>query len=118
VSLIYHIADSSDWARARQDGSYEISTRGVTLAREGYIHASAAGQVARVANAYYAGVSDLVVLEIDTDLVEPDIRWERPPGADEEYPHIYGPLTVAAVVRVLPLAPDASGRFRFASPAP
>jgi uncharacterized protein (DUF952 family) len=113
VSLIYHIADATDWARARQDGAYQLSTCGVTLAQQGYIHASAAGQVAGVANAYYAGLDSLVVLEIDTDLVQPDIRWERPPGTDEQYPHIYGPLSVAAVVRVLPLTSDESGRFRF-----
>jgi uncharacterized protein (DUF952 family) len=118
VSLIYHIADAGDWALARQDGAYRQSTRGVTLAQQGYIHASTAGQVAQVANAFYAGLDGLVVLEIDTGKVAPDIRWERPPGAAEEYPHIYGPLSVAAVVRVLPLPPDESGRFRFPPPAP
>jgi uncharacterized protein (DUF952 family) len=71
-----------------------------------------------VANAYYRGDTGLVVLVIDTDLVEPEIRYERPPGSDETFPHIYGPLSAAAVVRVRPLAADASGRFAFEPDGP
>jgi uncharacterized protein (DUF952 family) len=123
MALIYHIAAGSDWEQARRDGLYQWSTRGVTLAQEGFIHASTAPQVAPVANAFYQGDAGLVVLVIDTDLVEPEIRYEQPPGSEETFPHIYGPLSAAAVVRVLPLAADASGRFSFdpgpaASPGP
>jgi uncharacterized protein (DUF952 family) len=113
MSLIYHITAGADWAQARRDGAYRLSTRGVTLAQEGFIHASTARQVPLVANAFYQGDSGLVVLVIDTDLVEPDIRYEQPPGSSETFPHIYGPLSVAAVVGVRPLAADASGRFSF-----
>lgn len=113
MSLIYHITAAADWEHAVRDGAYRLSTRGVTLAEEGFIHASTGSQVAAVANAFYRGDAGLVVLEIDTALVEPDIRYEQPPGSAESFPHIYGPLSPAAVVRVLPLEPDASGRFRF-----
>ena len=113
MALIYHITAGADWEQARQDGSYELSTRGVTLAQQGFIHASTARQVTLVANAFYQGETGLVVLVIDTDRVEPEIRYEQPPGSSEAFPHIYGPLSVAAVVRVLPLAADASGRFSF-----
>ena len=113
MALIYHITTGADWEQARRDGPYRLSTRGVTLAQEGFIHASTARQVPLVANAYYQGDSGLVVLVIDTELVEPEIRYEQPPGSGETFPHIYGPLNVAAVVSVLPLAADASGHFSF-----
>jgi uncharacterized protein (DUF952 family) len=113
MALIYHITAGADWEQARRDGSYQLSTRGVTLAQEGFIHASTARQVPLVANAFYRGDAGLVVLVIDTDLVEPEIRYEQPPGSGETFPHIYGPLSVAAVVGVRPLAADASGRFSF-----
>jgi uncharacterized protein (DUF952 family) len=113
MALIYHITSAADWAAARRDGTYELSTRGVTLAREGFIHASTARQVPLVANAFYRGDTGLVVLVIDTDLVEPEIRYEQPPGSSERFPHIYGPLAAAAVIRVLPLAADAAGVFSF-----
>jgi uncharacterized protein (DUF952 family) len=115
MALIYHITAGPDWAQAQRDGTYQLSTRGITLAQQGFIHASTAPQVAAVANALYEGATGLVVLVIDTGLVEPEIRYEQPPGASESFPHIYGPLSVTAVVRVLPLDPDASGRFSFAA---
>jgi uncharacterized protein (DUF952 family) len=113
MALIYHITAGADWEQGRRDGAYHLSTRGVTLAQEGFIHASTARQVPLVANAFYQGDTGLVVLVIDTGLVEPEIRYEQPPGSSETFPHIYGPLSVAAVVSVQPLAADASGHFSF-----
>src|ERR1700756_4558047 len=77
ASLIYHIAARADWERALCDGAYVTSTRGVTLAEQGYIHASEAAQVAGVANAFYTGTGeDLVLLVIDPARVEAEIRYE------------------------------------------
>ena len=43
-------------------------------------------------------LSELLLLEIDPDLVDADIIEEPPaPGAEELFPHIYGPLPIAAV---------------------
>jgi uncharacterized protein (DUF952 family) len=113
VSVIYHIATTSDWARAQRDGEYAVSTRGVTLADQGFIHASTAGQLASVANLFYRGVPDLLVLVIDTDRVAAEIRYERVPGADAPFPHIYGPLNVDAVIATRPLEAGPDGEFAF-----
>ena len=80
MTFIYHIAAAADWERALRDGQYTMSTRGLTLAEQGFIHASTAGQVALVANAFYRGVPDLLLLVIDTDRVIPEIRYEPVPG--------------------------------------
>jgi glutathione S-transferase len=80
VTVIYHIAEAADWERARRDGEYTMSTRGRTLAEEGYIHASTAEQVPLVAAAYYQGVPDLALLVIDTERVRPELRYEQVPG--------------------------------------
>ena len=53
MTFIYHIAAAADWERAVRDGQYTMSTRGLTLAEQGFIHASTADQVALVANAFY-----------------------------------------------------------------
>jgi uncharacterized protein (DUF952 family) len=113
MSFIYHIATASDWAQARRDGEYTISTRGRTLAEEGYIHASTAAQVASVANVFYQDLPDLLVLVIDADRVGPEIRYEQVPGADAPFPHIYGPLNVDAVVDTRPLVAGPDGEFTF-----
>lgn len=114
VHLIYHIATRADWERAVGSGAYTTSTRGVSLAEEGYIHASDAAQVAGVAAAFYQDAGeDLVLLEIDAGRVRPRIRYEDVPGAAAPFPHIYGPLNTDAVVAVRPFAPGPDGGFAF-----
>ena len=114
--FIYHIATAADWARACQDGEYTMSTRGRTLAEEGFIHTSAAGQVALVANAFYQGEPDLLLLVIDVTRVEEEIRYEHVPGQAQPYPHIYGPLNIDAVIQTRPFHPGPDGQFSFTAP--
>lgn len=102
---IFHIATEADWAEAQRTGGYTTSTRGVTLEQEGYLHASREDQWRAVRERYYAGAAEpLLLLEIETDLL--DVPWveELPhPDAAETFPHIYGPLSPAAVVSATPL---------------
>jgi len=114
--LIYHIAVAADWALACRVGKYTMSTRGRTLAEEGFIHTSTAGQVALVANAFYQGESDLLLLVIDAARVAEEIRYEPVPGQAQPYPHIYGPLNIDAVIQTRPFRPDPDGQFSFQAP--
>ncbi|MFC4783726.1 DUF952 domain-containing protein [Nocardioides sp. MAHUQ-72] len=102
---IFHIATATDWESAQQSGAYTTSTLGVTLEEEGYIHASRADQWEGVRAAFYADVTEpLVLLEIDTDLLEAPVVEEVPaPGTTETFPHVYGPIPPCAVVGVRPL---------------
>jgi uncharacterized protein (DUF952 family) len=102
VTFIYHIAETADWEQAQRDGQYTMSTRGRTLAEEGFIHASTATQVPLVADAFYRDAPDLVLLVIDTERVGSPIRYEQVPGQPDPYPHIYGPLNPDAVVETRP----------------
>jgi glutathione S-transferase len=115
MGLIYHIAAAADWKRAQAEGTYTTSTRGLSLAEVGFIHTSRAHQVATVANTFYRGDHDLLLLTIDEDLVAAEIRYEEVPGAADPFPHIYGPLDVTAVVRAVPFAPGPDGSFSFAA---
>lgn len=100
---LFHAAMPDDWAAAFGTGEYTMSTRGRTLADEGFIHASTRRQVEGVANRFYADVDHLVLLTIDQAQVGADIKWESPaPGIDELFPHIYGALPIAAVVMTHP----------------
>jgi uncharacterized protein (DUF952 family) len=113
VTLIYHIAEAADWEQAQRDGQYTTSTRGVSVAEQGFIHTSQPAQVALVANAFYQGVPDLVLLTIDTERVGSPIRYEPVPGQDLPYPHIYGPLNPDAVIEARPFPPGPDGTFSF-----
>lgn len=99
---IFHVATAADWAAARRDGAYTTSTRGRTLAQEGFIHASRREQVQPVLERWYADVDEpLVLLVVDPDLLTAEVRVE--PVGDDTYPHVYGPLDPAAVVAVHPI---------------
>jgi uncharacterized protein (DUF952 family) len=112
MEWLYHIATAPDWDQARQEGEYRTSTRGRSLSEEGFIHASTAAQVLTVADAVYLDEQqDLVLLVLDTSRIGAEIRREPVPGWADPFPHIYGPLDVAAVVRTVPLEHNAAGSF-------
>ena len=106
MPTIFHLALASEWAQAQATGSYTTSTRGRTLAEEGFIHASRADQWTGVRDRFYADVTEpLVLLQIDTDLLDVPVVEEPPaPGVPETFPHIYGRLSPAAVVRATPIS--------------
>lgn len=94
---IYHIATLADWREAQASGRYTTSTLGRSLDQEGFIHAARHDQVPAVRDRYYADVTEpLVVLEIETDLLDAEVRDEQ--VGDEVYPHVYGPVPASAVV--------------------
>ena len=113
MPLIYHIAIAADWEQALRDGAYTTSTRGVSLAEQGFIHASTEHQVAVVANSYYKGVPGLVLLVIDTTRLTAPLQYDDVPGSDEPFPHIYGPLNPDAVIATVPLEAGPDGTFSF-----
>ena len=107
--MIYHLALESDWAIAQSGaGEYRVSTIGRGLDEVGYIHCSFDHQVQKVADAFYRGRRDVVLLSIDESKLTSPIREERADGTDDVFPHIYGPLNVDAVAstRRIELAGD------------
>lgn len=78
-----------------------------------------------VANAFFAGRSDLVILVIDPARLKSPVRWEAPhstgrlPGFAQGsvFPHVYGPINVDAVARVVDLVQGAAGTFALLLPA-
>jgi glutathione S-transferase len=109
---IYHLALASDWAAAVDAGDYRVSTRGVTLEQEGFIHCSHADQWRGVRQAFYADVTEpLVLLTIDTERLGSPWQEDEVPGADRPFPHVYGPIDLDAVVAVVPVpAPGSAGQ--------
>ncbi|MEU9199049.1 DUF952 domain-containing protein [Streptomyces sp. NPDC048332] len=109
MTELLHLTERPLWEAARGTGTYEMSTRGRTLHEEGFIHCSLPHQLAGVAELLYgagsgagAGDQDLVVLVIDTGRLHVPVRYESLRPGGEEFPHIYGPVPVEAVVEVRP----------------
>jgi uncharacterized protein (DUF952 family) len=108
TGLIYHITSRLSWSAAQTDGAYSADT----LASQGFIHCSKVDQILRVANTFYANQHGLVILEIASSFLTVPLRWELGTDkADELFPHLYGPLNLAAVVQVHNFEPGPDGRF-------
>jgi uncharacterized protein (DUF952 family) len=107
--LIYHITTDSAWDRAKLIGYYADPS----LESEGFIHASNSEQLVDTANRYFRGQTGLVVLEIATEKVKPEVRFDpvHTYGEPQEFPHIYGPLNLDAVVNVISFQPGEDGEF-------
>ncbi|MFB9312483.1 DUF952 domain-containing protein [Nocardioides plantarum] len=110
---IFHIATVADWEAARASGRYTTSTRGRTLAEEGFIHASRGDQWQAVRRRWYADVTEpLVLLVVDTTRLSSPVVDEHVPDSEETFPHVYGPIDADAVVQTIPLethTPDVIG---------
>ncbi|NJK76409.1 MAG: DUF952 domain-containing protein [Oscillatoriales cyanobacterium RU_3_3] len=105
MMIVFHITHSQQWEAAKQVGFY----RGDTLDTEGFIHCSTLPQVTRSANKFFAGKTGLLLLSIDSDKVQAEIKYEE--AAGELFPHIYGPLNVGAVVQVVEFVAGEDGKF-------
>lgn len=103
--IILHITGREQWDGAKQAGIY----RGDTLDTEGFIHCSTLQQVIKTANKFFYNQKGLVLLCIDSDKVQAEIKYE---GVDNDlFPHIYGALNIDAVTSVLNFEPGEDGFF-------
>ena len=104
---LYHLALRGEWQQARAAGEYRRSTRGRSLEEEGFIHLSAAHQVAATAGRFYGDLpaDELVLLTIDPGRLaaaDLEVRWEPAPGSGELFPHLFAPLPMQAVLLAQP----------------
>lgn len=107
--MIYHITTRQQWQQAQSVGVYEEDS----LETEGFIHFSTVEQIIDSANRYYAGQQGLVLLEVDVTHLQAELRYEPSLHTPEQqFPHLYGPLNLEAVVRVLELSTNPDGTFR------
>ena len=104
MTIIYKICPAPLW-RAAEDASM---FRGSEVdRRDGFIHFSNATQVVGTAAKHFAGQGDLLLVHVDAAKLGDRLKWE-PSRGGALFPHLYGDLDLAAVVRVdpLPLGPD------------
>ena len=107
MMIIYKVVTTQAWQAAQRAGVYEGSADDQ---RDGFIHFSAAPQLAETLRKHFAGARDLVLLYVREDSIEPAgaLRWE-PSRGGALFPHLYGSLAIAAVARVEALTLDERG---------
>lgn len=102
---ILHVTTPEAWRRGAETPFYDVES----LATEGFIHNCRPAQLRGVLGRHFAGHRALVLLVIDPALLTSEVREEEAVG--ETFPHVYGPIDRAAVVSVLPIEADSTGRF-------
>lgn len=114
MTTIFHITSRREADEARSTGTYVPAA----FDRDGFIHCSYARQLTRVADANFAGRSDLVLLAIERDRVGCEVVDENLEGGFDLFPHVYGPLPMTAVTAVVdfPCRPD--GTFELPADLP
>ncbi|MCC7177550.1 MAG: DUF952 domain-containing protein [Acidobacteria bacterium] len=109
AGVIFKLVDEPSWAKAAATGQFDGSA---IDARDGYIHLSTVGQVRETAARHFAGQPGLLLIAVAAGPLAGHLRWEPSRGGDL-FPHLYGPLPLAAVRAVTALALDDTGRHVF-----
>ncbi|MGY9047347.1 MAG: DUF952 domain-containing protein [Rhodobacterales bacterium] len=101
MTPIYKIFRADEYAAFVRDG---VSDGAPIDLSDGYIHISAAAQVAETAAKHFAGADGLKLLALDADTLGDALRWEESRGG-ALFPHLYRPLRAEDVLwaRDLPL---------------
>ncbi len=107
--MIVHIAVRDEWERAVSADAAYVPDR---YSSDGFVHCSSPAQVLGPANRLFRGRTDLVLLVIDPARLGARVIEERgDPESTETFPHVYGPIELEAVARVIAFPPGPDGRF-------
>lgn len=99
---VYKIVTRSEWSDWQSSGMFV----GAPVDRaDGFIHLSTRAQVAETAARHFAGRDGLVLVALEAAALGPALRFEPARGGDL-FPHLYGPLPVAAIRWSAPLPRD------------
>jgi len=96
-TYLYHITTVSEWQAAQEIGVYEAKG----FKSEGFIHCSYPHQLVGVANRFFKGQENLVILVIDPGVLSAEVVVENLTGGAELYPHVYGTIAIVAVVKTV-----------------
>src|SRR5882757_470681 len=106
ADLIFKIVPRIEWES--ESGDYHGSAHDKA---DGFLHFSAATQLAETLRRYYAGQDDLMLVAVDAAALGAALKWEHSPSRGEDFPHLYWPLSSDAMKWARPLVRDAAGHF-------
>ncbi|MDX2287398.1 MAG: DUF952 domain-containing protein [Hyphomicrobiaceae bacterium] len=103
--LVYKILGEAHWQDALRQGAFAGS---VDDKRDGFIHLSAAEQLAETAARHFRGRPGLLLVAFRSGDLGDRLIWETSRGG-ALFPHLYGSLPTGLAVRVAPMPLDADG---------
>ena len=113
--MILHLLSRESWVEAQAQGQHVAPS----VATEGFAHCSTEHQMVDVANKYYSGATNMVLLNIDPTKLTSQLKFEPPAHLDGSpalphepmFPHIYGPINLDAVIEVIDFPSRSNGEF-------
>lgn len=105
-SVIYHLTTVEEWEDAQDKGIYEPPS----FTREGFIHCCTKEQLDSVLTRHFKGQENLIRLVIDPTLLTQKLQYDHDEQLQQDFPHIYGPLNLSAVVEIVFLEPITSDK--------
>ena len=113
--MILHLLSREAWAEAEANGQLVTPS----IATEGFAHCSTEHQMVDVANKYYSGTHNMVLLNIDPTKLTSQLKFEPPAHIDGSpalpheplFPHIYGPINLEAISEVIDFPCRSNGEF-------
>ena len=93
---LIHVTTREAWERSEPGGRYYPDG----FEAEGFIHCCNREQLDGVLKAHFSAHDHVLMLVLNIDKIEADIRFERS-GDGQDYPHIYGAIETAAVVQTV-----------------
>lgn len=106
---LFKVVSKTTWQAAEREGVF----RGVGIdVADGFIHLSAAGQVVETVEKHFAGQTDLVLVSVDADALGETLKWE-PSRGGALFPHVYGEISIEAVIEVVALPRSDDGTHEF-----
>jgi uncharacterized protein (DUF952 family) len=106
--VAYKVMSLAEAQQMQRDGVFRGSP--VDIA-DGYIHLSCASQLAGTLDRHFSGVEGLMLVAVDLAQLGDTVRWE-PSRGGQLFPHIHGPLPLAAVMSVIALERTADGAVK------
>jgi uncharacterized protein (DUF952 family) len=89
---LFHLVRPAQWTTGGE------AWRPASLESEGFVHLSFAHQLSGTLALHFADVTSVWLLEVQRARVAREVRLE-PSRDGERFPHLYGPLELAAVAR-------------------
>jgi uncharacterized protein (DUF952 family) len=104
--IIYHLTTVEEWEDAQDKGGYEPPS----FKKEGFVHCCTEQQLKSVQERLFKGQENLVKLVIDPSLLNQKLQYDRDEQLQQDFPHVYGPLNISAVIEIVFLEPITSDK--------
>ena len=95
-TYLYKIISVEDWELSKDQASVKLS-----LMDNAFIHLATDEQIDKILEKFWAQISEVVVLKLETAQLPGDLKYEQNPGGANKYYHLYNGLIPRSAVRAI-----------------